>query len=238
MVTADQVYDAYFSGTHPHPIAVRITAAHIIPARAKRITGSKAPLRRLAHVYADYSRYLASQHQGRWARALALTGMGDPSGDSFQPQSFRIPNYYGSTTTITAIDPGIQLRRFEVFETPPEEGSAICIASLSAIEHIRYAWEIVDVEVKASYRRRGIASALYDAVEEFIRFPIRSPSGWLTADALAFWEKRKPLTLPYFVRHPECDEIYVSPKQLILGRKAYAWMLLDSAAPATGAVLN
>ena len=46
--------------------------------------------------------------------------------------------------------------------------------------------EVAQIKVDPSYRRRGVASALYDASG------VTKPSGNLTLDAFLFWDKRRP----------------------------------------------
>ena len=71
------------------------------------------------------------------------------------------------------------------------------VATLVVFEHLADLWEVADVEVVDAYRRKGIASAMYDEFEKLAGVPISSPSGWLTEDGLAFWKCRKPLSVSW-----------------------------------------
>ena len=65
----------------------------------------------------------------------------------------------------------------------------------------RYIWKSV---VKPEYRRQGVATALYNAAEEYLAARglklVPSPDQQLSDDAYAFWKKRNPDSLKHHAR--------------------------------------
>lgn len=230
MATIDELHAIYLSGTEPHPHALKVTVDYILPARMRRIAGARKALRNIVRTYSEFADHLARLDDGRADDVLRREGMHQPTGDTFDTRDFDVPGFVGRTRARLPLGAGIQLRTFTVFEAAGTDATGH-IAELAAIEHIRGLWEVVDVEVIESRRRSGIATHLYDAVEKFIGAPIFAPSGWLTADALEFWTDRRPGRKLYFVPHPDCSKLLVSPKQLIFCRMAHLWKMPDDAEP-------
>lgn len=235
--TPDSAIAAYFSLVRPHPHRLRITAGLIIPARIARngtardvIGADMVRMLRLAD--------LLEQIYGiGWAAAAARFGLLKPiaidTGEEQWRTYVRTPGYVVFTSAHWPVNFGVELRTFQIFEAGPghTDEAPKCgahLGTLVAVHHLGKIWEVVDVEVKPEARRRGVATALYQAVETFTESPLQSPSGWLTYEGLAFWRKRDPKLAATFVGHNDVDGIFLSPKQRIVVAKARNWRTYDA----------
>jgi transcriptional regulator with XRE-family HTH domain len=73
------------------------------------------------------------------------------------------------------------------------------------------AWEVTSLKVHPNEQRRGLASDMYDAIEQDLGVSMR-PSGILTLDGYSFWQRRNPEALKY---HRRFLNGWWSPKALI-----------------------
>lgn len=90
-------------------------------------------------------------------------------------------------------------------------------AKIQIIERSPGRWEVADVRVRRDERRRGLATALYDAVERDLGIKMQ-PSGILKPDGYDFWLARDPDAVKYHVR---LEGGYVSPKKLLTMKIIY-----------------
>ncbi len=227
MATPDQVLANYLSGTQPHHRAIQITAQYILPARARRLKGSQIVLGEIAAVISEYARHLAKEREIDWGKLLHVSGADKPSRGRFDEPEFEASGFICRVSARQNLSAGVQLRKFTLYDPSREREGDKPIATLEALEHLSSLWEVVDVEVVSSYRRRGVARVLYDATERYNCASLFAPSGWLTGDGLAFWSAREPGVSSHFARHPECKDLFVSAKQLIFVRDAFAWKALQ-----------
>ncbi|MGL4396611.1 MAG: hypothetical protein ACRCS9_08745 [Hyphomicrobium sp.] len=72
-------------------------------------------------------------------------------------------------------------------------------------------WEVDMVEIKPRHRGKGVAKALYAAVEKEIGIEMR-PSGILLPDGYAMWKRRSPELVKY---HAEVDGVFYSPRRMM-----------------------
>ncbi|TXH10948.1 MAG: N-acetyltransferase [Hyphomicrobiaceae bacterium] len=76
-------------------------------------------------------------------------------------------------------------------------------------------WEVGMVEVKQKYRRMGVASALYDAIEEEMGIKMQ-PSGILLPDGYRYWSKREPESTRFHQKvNLYGNDLYLSPKRIM-----------------------
>jgi hypothetical protein len=73
-------------------------------------------------------------------------------------------------------------------------------------------WNRTEVEQK--YHRRGIASMLYDSIQQVLGTTLY-PSGWLSDDAFRFWERRGSKVLQYYRQMDHLGGLWISPKALL-----------------------
>lgn len=93
-------------------------------------------------------------------------------------------------------------------------------------------WEVTMVEVRPSQRGKGIAKALYAAVEKELGTEMR-PSGILLPDGYAMWKKRNPELVRYhrYIADPHGNGGYwASPKYAFAARERYASLLAEARA--------
>jgi hypothetical protein len=89
------------------------------------------------------------------------------------------------------------------------------LAEMYLIQHPDGAWEIEQVAVKE--KRQGVGSKLYAAVETDLGIRM-SPSGFLSPQGYAFWQKRSPESVKWHVQSPtfagEDGNYYFSPRKI------------------------
>lgn len=96
----------------------------------------------------------------------------------------------------------------------PTPKMARSLAVTDLIQHADLRWEVKHVEVSQSHRRRGIASMLYDRIEEVLDTKLWA-SAWLSAEAHQFWKQRHPRTVQWHVPMEHLSRLWLSPKQLL-----------------------
>jgi len=93
----------------------------------------------------------------------------------------------------------------------PSPAAARAGAVVELVQHADGRWQIAHAEVVQAHRRRGVLTMLYDRIEDFLNVGLR-PSGWLTDDALWFWDKRQPDLIQAYSRHEEMPGLWLSPE--------------------------
>lgn len=73
-------------------------------------------------------------------------------------------------------------------------------------------WEVAQVYVSDKFRRRGIASMMYDYWQKDLK-TVAKPSGTLQPDGYAMWKAREPESVRYHVFDP-VTEMWYSPNKL------------------------
>lgn len=211
------VITAYLSDAAPHPAFLHTTAVHIVRARAARLRASRHYLDHAADMMLRYAHHLDGPQWWGWTKSCADAGLDQPTGVPDRT-TFDMPGFYGTTWGECWAPYGVQKRTFDVFDLPLVKKSAAQkkgrhVARLTAVEHLKGLWEVADVVVREDMRRQGIATDLYAAVEQFIGAPIPSPSGWLTADALAFWAHRRAGMEAHFAPVVTVPRLYLTERQ-------------------------
>lgn len=85
------------------------------------------------------------------------------------------------------------------------------LAEINIVQRFDGAWEVDYIGV--AERRKGIASRLYDAVEEDLGIRM-SPSGMLSDAGLAFWQNRSPASVQWHVPTPTWAGFNFSPAKI------------------------
>ena len=231
--TPDAVFDAYVSSKNPHPRVLQMTAKYTILNKIRRFPQARNELEHDAANLLDLAERLEPGVDPHWQRAYVDYNLSRPLESRHSFQRLDAPGFIGTTIAEYPLKLGVQLRAYSLFEKPSGERSGRphrVVARMMAVQHLRWLWEVIDVEVRSDARRKGAATALYDAAERFNQIPFLAPSGWLTEDALAFWEARRP-GLKGYSRHPRISGIILSVKQLLMLKMAAEWRLADQKAP-------
>jgi predicted GNAT family acetyltransferase len=84
------------------------------------------------------------------------------------------------------------------------------LGNVTLMERPNGLWEVDMVEVRERHRGKGVAKALYAAVEQDIGHPMQ-PSGILLADGYAMWKARDPDSVKW---HVPFEDYFLSPKRV------------------------
>lgn len=129
--------------------------------------------------------------------------------------SGRLPSIGVETRTFRLVASELVASEVAAIEEPAAiERPGASVASASLIRHASGAWEVLHAEVASGHRRKGLASLLYDRMDERLGVKIR-PSGWLSEDAYAFWRRRDAFAVAAYRRIEPFLDLWISPKQLL-----------------------
>jgi GNAT superfamily N-acetyltransferase len=232
----DDVLSEYLSGYQPHPWALKVTACHVIRRKLRHLSVEKSTLGCDISYMQTFAAHRETFLSLDWRNACCLYGMNRSRHAECSRQTFEIAGFLGVTMANTTQSAGVQVRHFSMYERCKgirlgQSSEHDRLARMVVVEHLREFWEVVDVEVRSEHRRQGIATRLYNAVEQFNGKPFFAPSGWLTKDAHAFWSSRRPSVSRNFVEHPRCDGLLISVKQLLFVKKAIEFLVLQGTEP-------
>lgn len=242
-MSIDDLTAAYFSATTPHPRPLLISSIALRCRARLAERSAREQLLRNADLLERYAARLSWSYDKAWFKAADEAGILVPH--RFRNQDTVLTTDAGSLLVESLRVPfALQVQQFEIRDVPErylttaKMKAAPVLARLTAAEHLPGRWEVLDVEVDADHRRKGMASRLYGALCLFNRTRIISPSGWLSADAMAMWAKWKPDCRRNFVPAPGAPRFFVSAKQLMYLRAALAGAAMESAEPAASRSLH
>ena len=242
--TADGVLKQYFADEPLHPGPVRCTL-EVLSFRLGRIPlQARRPLLVETVKLFGLAEHLKGNADAGWVEALRRHQMDIASGGQV-PAWLDFPDsqFICRVQTWSTESGSWPLRTFLVYRAESNDAHGFLaedqwVARIAVIQHIRFFWEVMDVEVRPEFRRRGIATGLYDCVDKFCGGLKLDPSGWLTADALAFWSKRKPGVEAFFTPHPLCSDLFISPRQVKYRKHAMEARMLQFAKRPEGGRLS
>ena len=234
-VTAEDVFKAYYNPVQRHPWPLRITATHILPARAHQFPQVARSLKAWAKSLLYYAAHLESTLDPDWITALRANNQ-DKVAPLRRPKQDLVAAGFGiGVIDEYPIKVGLQKRTYRLIEVERGQGAELMpsrvVASLTAVQHIYSCWELVEVEVLKHRRRCGIATLLYSVAEEIQGAPFLSPSGWISQGALAFWAKRRPGIEEHYVEFQDCPGLFMSKRQSRDLRAAASLRIMDALEP-------
>ena len=213
----------------PDPFALQITSL-IIHRRAEFLAHSGCVFADLIELSADYDKY---------GKLLAeLSGVPTP----FDPNAKEVPTpvelfletdeFVGYTQRVPRPSVGMEIRHFRLASRSeaghtrlgPSPQMARSLAVIDLIQHPGLQWEVMHAEVGQQHRRQGIATMLYDRIEDVLQTTLRA-SGWLSLDAYRFWQQRDPSVVQWHLEVESLPGLWITPKQL-LNLKAIAELKL------------
>jgi ribosomal protein S18 acetylase RimI-like enzyme len=106
---------------------------------------------------------------------------------------------------------------------PNEAGS---LAVVEVIKHPSNRWQVLHAEVIPAYRRRGVATKLYDCIEGFLATKL-GPSGWLSEDAHRYWRARGFKYIDYYRQVDHLPGMWLSPPTLMTLRNIAVARMMD-----------
>lgn len=237
LLSPDQYLTEYLSASSPHPDSLRVSAL-VLLARARCAGANGDRVRAMARNYSAFANHLRRTGDPDRCKSRYFNRLHIPSGGPMHLEKLEVAGYPARTFATPTNGPGTQIRTFDVFD-PAKFHLRRPVARLSLIEHVPgILWEPLDILVYPTYRRKGLATALYAAAEKRNSCPLYSPSGWLTADALAFWSARKPGIAEHFKKLPEFGGLYASAKQTMFLKNVLEWRLLQAAEPPPDSTLQ
>lgn len=88
-------------------------------------------------------------------------------------------------------------------------------AFMELVQHPDGRWQVLYSAVDPAVRRQGIATRLYDCVEQVIGREL-APSGWLSDDAYRFWQNRGHWTLDAYRQIDHFNDLWLSFKAIVM----------------------
>ena len=204
---------------HPDPFEIQIGALVVLH-RAALLSRDAATHDALIEIANDYRWYgqLLEQQSGKkapWDRNSknAVT----------PPELFlETADLIGHTQSIPRPSLGMDYRHFRLTARAearnarfgPTPKMARSAAVVEVVQHPDERWQVLHAEVSAEWRRRGLATILYDSVEAILG-TILCPSGWLTEDVFQFWRARRCEFLVSYRQVEHLPRLWISPKALL-----------------------
>jgi hypothetical protein len=201
----------------PDPTALRV-AARVIQRRAALAPEDAETAAELIEYAADFCE-LAAMLEGRPDSVPAPDALNCPidAGATGRPSMLfmETTDFVGFVRSAPLTALGLELRSFRLAPqdaASPREAPPVAVVEL--IGRPDEGWEILHAEVDPSRRRKGLATRLYDRIEEVLATTLR-PSGWLSEDAYAFWRSRSPDAVAGHRRVEPFLHLWISPGQLL-----------------------
>lgn len=195
----------------PDPTALRVSA-RVIQRRADLLEQDAEVAADLLEYATDYSN-LAARLEGRQEMAPLFEAPGEPAAP--ETRFWETGDFIGFERSAPLKAIGMELRRFWlVAKDASAREQARPAAVVELIGRRKGSWEILHAEVERGSRRKGVATMLYDRIEEFLATEL-SPSGWLSGDAYAFWRSRRPEAVAGHRRMEPFLQLWISPLQLL-----------------------
>lgn len=150
--------------------------------------------------------------QSREGRAARKGAKGNVAQRVGTTESFKVGSRLGSVKAEVLEDQDIREGNLARLTYKLDgETDASPLAELNIVQRYDGAWEVDSVTVNAP--RRGIGTQLYNAVEKDLGVRM-SPSGVLSPDGIAFWQKRSPASVQWHVQTPTFRPYYFSPAKI------------------------
>jgi GNAT superfamily N-acetyltransferase len=202
----DLDYQADARGLRTAALIMRRRAALL--ARDAAAAELAAELEDYAADYADFAALLDAQ-----------AGEAAPDNNAEDAEEFSPPETILESASLVGLEQrsrlrstGAELRRFKLIDKTGAESGAVAMAELLRLAD--GSWETLHLEVHPDHRRRGLATLLYDAIEQTLATTLR-PSGWLSEDGYAFWRARRAGSVDGHRRMEPFLRLWISPAQLL-----------------------
>lgn len=204
----------------PDPFAMQI-ACKVIQRRAQLLAQPIRVRRRLAEAARDYAFHA---RQSIEARGLTSPFAAEPD-ETATPAEILIETEPHLLLGQRILKPevGMEVRIFclRPRSAPPPAATDSdawldgAQAFMELVQHPDGRWQVLHVAVDPAVRRHGVATRLYDCVEQVIDGKL-TPSGWLSDDAYRFWLNRLHWTRDAYRQIDGFNTLWLSAKALLL----------------------
>ena len=203
----------------PDPFEMQI-ASFIIERRSAFLLHSTSTATQLDEAARDYA---ACARQLIETSGAVSPFSADPDETATPPEIFlETDTRVGLTQRILKPPVGMEVRLLclnERADARPPQMTCVhwtpgALAVMELIQHPDRRWQVLHVEANPFVKRRGIATIMYDRIEQVLDCKLQ-PSGWLSDDAYRFWRNRGHWSIEGYRQMDHFEGMWLSPKALL-----------------------